>query len=135
MAKTFTADVNAWIQKSEKRMEAVFKTAVQSVANETNRPIPKGGRLPVDTSFLRNSFSGAIGRPPTGPSKQGEGQGNPDDVFLVIAKAKIGETIYLGWSAEYARYMEARYGFRDAAAQNWQKHVRSAVSEAQRRFR
>lgn len=135
MSKSFSAQVNEHIRKSKARMEAVVKTAAQAVVNDASTPVAKGGRMPVDTGFLRNSLSAAIGTMPQGPSDpMVEGQGDLDAVSLVIANMKAGQTLYMGWSAAYSRPMEARYGFRDAAAQKWQQHVNAAVEEAKRRI-
>lgn len=135
MARSFSAQVDRWVTQSRRRTEAVFKTATQAMAEEANRPVGQGGRLPLDTGFLRNSFSGSVGSMPSGPSQRGESQGRAEDIYLVIANARVGETLYLGWTANYAKYMEARNGFRDAAAQRWPRFVAAAVREAKQRIR
>lgn len=133
--KTFSASVSEWTRKSKARTEAVFKTAVQSLAEEANRPVSKGGKVRVDTGFLVNSFSANIGSMPSGPSNRTtDAMGNAGDVMLVIAGASIRDVIYLGWSANYARIRETFDGFRDSAAQQWPKFVRQAVAEAKRRI-
>ncbi|MBN49987.1 MAG: hypothetical protein CMN85_10630 [Spongiibacteraceae bacterium] len=135
MAKSFSAQVDSWILKSRRRTEAVIKTAVQELAEEANKPVSKGGRVRVDTGFLIGSFVGSINSPPTGPSDRATESNGDGDVSLIIANARPGETIYLGWSANYAKYREAYDGFRDAAAQRWPEFVRKAVAEAKRRIR
>ena len=47
--------------------------------------------------------------------------------MLAINKATLGDRIVFGWTAEYARYMEARYGFARAAAINWPNYVNEAA--------
>ena|SRR5690606_56053 len=135
MAKTFSAQVDRWVSSSRARTEAVVKTAIQSLAEEANRPTGQGGRLPLDTGFLRNSFTGQVGSMPSGPSHRGEAMGRAEDVYLVIANMRIGQVLYLGWTANYAKYMEARYAFRDAASQRWPRFVAAAVQEAKARIR
>lgn len=132
--KSFSAQVEAWTKKSKLRTEAVFRTAIQSVANEANTPQTRGGNLPVDTHFLQNSLSAKIGSVPSGSSVQGEPMGDPGDVSLVLAGAKITDLVFVGWTAEYARYMNIRFAFRDLAVQRWQHHVDRATEEAKRRI-
>lgn len=130
-SQSFAAAVDGWVRKSKRRTRAIFQTAVQEVAREANTTIPDGGRLPKDTGFLQNSFSGSLEGPPRGPSDQAtDSPGDFGAVVLIIAEAEIGDSIYLGWSANYARAQEARNGFRDAAAQNWPNYVRKATAEA-----
>lgn len=134
MARSFSANVSAWARKSRLRTTAVFRDAVQRTLRDAQTPIAQGGNMPVDTSFLRNSLGASLAGPPRGPSVQAESQGNPDDVMLVIAGAQLGDVIWAGWTAEYARHMEARYGFRESAVQRWSQHVAAAVREAKARF-
>lgn len=139
---TFSAQIDAQILKCKTRLEAVVRTSLQTLVDQANLEGPsvarpdggRGGRMPVDVGFLMNSIAAAIGSVPSGPSKRSELKGDPDAAAIVIANMKIGETLYIGWTAEYARAMEARYGFRDAAAQKWPQYVAEAVAETKRRI-
>lgn len=125
---SFEAQVTKWARKSESRLEAVFKTAVQDLVEEAQTPQAKGGNMPVDTSFLRNSGQASLNDIPSGES-------NPNNMratALVINRAKIGDRIVFGWTANYAQYMEARYAFMKRAAQNWQAIVNKAARDVQR---
>ncbi len=133
MAKTFAADVRKWVQKSERRATAVFQEAAQRVIAEAQTVQGAGGKLPIDTGFLRASGQASLTGWPTGPSRQDE-QPGAFDYTLVIAGAKIGSVIYWGWTAEYAPFMEERYGFSRSAAQNWQNIVSDVVREAMSRY-
>lgn len=135
MATRFSAQVSTWARKSERRMTAIFRESVQRTINDAQTPVAKGGRMPVDTGFLRNSMTASLSGLPVGPSVRGEGQGNPDDVVLVIAGAKIGDIIWAGWAAEYSPFMESRYGFREAAVQKWPSTVRNVTRDLRARIR
>lgn len=135
MAKTFSGQVDAWVRKSRGRSEAVLKTAVQKTIEQAQTPKGEGGRLPVDTGFLRSSLVGSLDGMPSGPSTPADAPGSPEDVDLVIAGAELGDVIFIGWSARYARVQEAQNGFAEAAAQSWPKHVREAAREAKRRLK
>lgn len=145
MPKTFSAQVDAWVRKSQGRMTAVFQTATQmtiEVAQEVGPSVasanaggeqPTGGLLPVDTGFLRASGQASLNGWPVGPSRPADGQ-REFDVDLVIAGARIGDVIHWGWTAAYARAMEERYGFNRSATGQWRYHVEQAIREAKRRF-
>lgn len=120
---TFEKQVTAWSRKSESRMEAVFKTAVQDMIEDAQLPVDKGGRMRVDTGFLRNSGVAGINKIPEGSSDPA----NMAKVALIINKAKIGDTIYFGWTANYARYRESKDAFMRMAAQKWGRFVKVAA--------
>ena len=125
---SFTEQVNKWTRKSEARMLTVFKTAVQELVEDAQKPIAKGGNMPVDTSFLRNSGQAALNDIPSGDSSES----NMVSVPLVVSRANIGDRVVFGWTANYAQYMEARYAFMRRAAQNWPSHVKKAAADVQR---
>lgn len=139
MAK-FTGKLTAWASKSEARADAVFKTAAQDLANEVRVPKGAGGNMPVLTGNLRRSLMASLTEMPSvkdGPFF------NPDDqITLTIAGAKVGDTIYMGFQAIYARRMEYGFvgedslgrhynqkgnGFVRLAAMNWPSIVRNAA--------
>lgn len=137
----FSADVGAWARKSKKRMLIVFQQSVQDVTDRMQTPVAKGGNLPVDTGFLRASLRGSIGTPVTGylmkdPLKKHYTLVSAQ-YTLTINKAKLGDTIYLVYLANYAWYQEygtqrmAGRGFVRLAAQQWQSIVADNVRKAQ----
>lgn len=123
-------------RKYEVMLEATAKEAAQSLVEEVQTPRPKGGKLPVDTSFLRNSMSGALNSTPSGPATKPAGYTQTDwdasPILLVINRVKIGDRLVLGYTANYAPYMEARYAFVRSAAQNWNQHVDKAARKVRR---
>lgn len=141
MAGKFTAGMTKWAKKSQDRVEAVFKMASQDLANEVRVPKGAGGNMPVDTGNLRRSLMASTSAMPS--VKDGKfDQDNDGQISLVIDNAHLGDTIYLGFQAAYARRME--YGFvgKDAlgrtynqqgngfvrlAAQRWPAIVRAAA--------
>ena len=119
-----------WVAKSQARLDAVWKTAAQDIAREVQTPRAKGGRMPVDTSFLRNSFAANINAKPSGNGNSTYSEG---PVSIVINRAKIGDTVVFGWNTNYAVYMEAKYSFVRHAAQNWQQIVIKAAQKVKTR--
>lgn len=113
------ADMDKWIKQSQVRLDAVVKQSAQDLVNTAQTPRAKGGNMPVVTSFLRNSLMGSTSGMPSGSSSPG----NEQQITLTIFRAKPGDTIYLGYVANYARHMERRYAFVRLAAQQWQDIV------------
>ena len=119
-----------WVAKSEARLNAVWKTAAQDIVREIQTPRAKGGRMPVQTSFLRNSFSADINKTPSGNGNSAYTSG---PISIVINRAKIGDTVVFGFAAQYAIFVEAKYSFVRHAAQNWQQIVIKAAQKVKTR--
>lgn len=138
MPLTFSAQVRQHTAKYRRRMDATFKQSVQDTVEEASEPVAQGGRMRVDTGFLRNSVRAEIGAMPSGPTVN-TGNGGKDsavaDVSLVVAKATLGDIIFVGWSANYARVRNFRDGFLTSAAQNWQANIRKNGQKARRLIR
>ena len=119
-----------WVAKSEARLNAVWKTAAQDIAREMQTPRAKNGRMPVDSGFLRNSFSADVNKTPSGNGNSAYTSG---PISIVINRAKIGDQVVFGWAAQYSIYMEAKYSFVRHAAQNWQQIVNKAAQKVKTR--
>lgn len=140
MAKSkFTASVEDWVKESSEMLLRVTRQSTHDLINEASVPGPskgdptagRGGKLPVDTGFLRASGAASLTGWPQGPGD------NPlkvkyaseteyaasSSVSLNLAKMKLGDTFYFGWTAQYAGKMEMMYGFMISAEQNWQTIV------------
>jgi hypothetical protein len=135
VSDTFAADVAKWALAADGALEAVFKEAVQELAEEMDLllvqsvyaqpPAPSGYKR---TSFLRASL---VASATVMPVLNRENPGVPvtpdlGDVILVINGANIGGTLYLGYTADYAAYVhysangKAGRPWVTMAAQRWQ---------------
>ena len=135
----FQASVNDWVRATEARMTAVFRESAQRTISIAQSYVP------VDTGFLRASVRASIEAmppidPKAAPSSKGARYGySGSDVTLAIAGAGIGDTIYAGWTAAYAAYVEygtahmAPRAFVGRAAQRWQSTVNEVAVEARSR--
>lgn len=86
----------------------------------------KGGRMPIDTGFLRASGQMRLGGMPSGPTRPNSKaigpinpgpasyQGSPT-VVQSLGNFTIGTSIFFGWTAAYANKINLRYGFLDNA--------------------
>jgi HK97 gp10 family phage protein len=118
---TFTAQIKAFTDRAKEKMETVVKQSAQEVFSIAQTPKARGGRMPVDTGFLRNSMVASLNGSTVG--------GGADAYVLAVAGMDLGDTVFAGWTANYARFMEygtsktpANY-FMLSAAQQWQAIV------------
>jgi hypothetical protein len=121
MTDTFTASVESFVETSLLFHTAVLKQSAQDFGEDAQRPTGKGGRMRVDTGFLRNSHvSGLNGS---------TSMSGPDSYVLTIAQMKLGDILNGGWTADYAVHREfgargqAPDFFARGAAQKWQSFV------------
>lgn len=135
MSKSFIAQVDEWVLATRQRMIAVFRTSAQYVIEDVR------DRTPVDTGFLRASWTVSLDgpQPMRSPNPGGDGGFQPQSYSLQIAGADLGSTIYASFVANYAGHVEygargrAGVGMVRLAAQAWPQHVNRAVAEAKAR--
>lgn len=137
----FTAQVDSWVRETQKRLVAVRNRAIELTVEDAQLPRAKGGRMRVDTGFLRASGQMSLGGMPSGPSRK------PDDakpfqyddgntvtpVTLTLIRASLETKIFFGWTASYARPREAKDAFLRLAVQKWPDFVAQATREAKAR--
>lgn len=129
--------IDGIIAATDKRLLALTRQSLQDVINDAQTPVAKGGRMRVDTGFLRASGQPSLNGMPTGPAR-----GDPDGTYtydgasvtLTLAKLEIGQTFFFGWTAAYARYREAYDGFLEIALQKWTKIVERNTEEIRQRI-
>lgn len=137
---SFEADVDRIVVNTEKRMLMVMKQSLLNAINEMQTPVAKGGKMRVDTGFLRASGQASLNGVPNGPSvkptdaAKGQYDWKPAQAETTIGQMQFGSTLFWGWTANYAIYREARDGFAYATIQRWQQIVDGVVAEAKKRF-
>ena len=133
MATSFADQVGAFVAKSQPRMESVFRQSAQDVIEDAQQ------RVNVDTGFLRSSGDAALNKLPVGESVAPEGAGgftwDAGAALAVIAQAQLSDTVVFGWVAQYAPFVESRFGFMRLAAQNWPAIVRRNAQRLERSAR
>jgi hypothetical protein len=124
------ADVEDIVAVLEERMLMLMRQSLQDVINEAQLATKKGGRMRVDTGFLRASGQASLTGMPTGPSRRELTAKNayndgvtPPNVTVQLGDLKIGATFYFGWTANYAKYRELYDGFLEGALMNWSRIV------------
>jgi hypothetical protein len=114
-------------------MNAVFREATQRVVSAAQ------ARIPVDTGFARASVRASLSSmPPTVKAPPGGGAAsyNPGDISAVLAGAKVGDTAFIGWTAEYAGALEfghsqqAPSGFLRVSLEEWPRIVEQVTAQA-----
>lgn len=114
----FVKQIADWADRTEAAMLDITKRSIQDlVENHMQVPRERGGLMPVDTGFLRNSGMAALNAWPVGESDKPEGatrgqfSWDASQLVTVLAALKMGDTLYFGWTAAYARMQELRHGF------------------------
>ena len=123
-------------------MLSVVQGSLRDMTNDMQTPVAKGGRMRVDTGFLRASGRASLTGLPSGRSQKnaaeeaatGKRTGafdtfNGDAVNAVLLDMKLGDTFSFGWVANYAETRERYDGFRDTALQNFQQYVNTNAAK------
>ncbi len=128
MSRQFTAQMQAFADRAKEKLELVVKQSAQDVFDIAQRPVAKGGNMPVDTGTLRNSLTSGL--------NGADGVEAPESYVLIIAGMQLGDVMLGKWTARYARYVEygtqGRAGrfFMLNAAQQWQAIVSRNAEKA-----
>lgn len=142
MSETFSAVIEEWVRKSEKLLVNVTVRALDNMINDMQLSRDKGGRMPVDTGFLRSTGIAALNAMPSGPSEQTEAMRavsgqytgqfdtwNGNQLEAVLVDLKLGDTFFFGWTAVYANAQDTYTGFMSLPVQNWQIYIDDATRE------
>lgn len=130
----FSSFVSDWTTKNEGRMTAVLRQSAQQVSIDVRVPKAKGGNMPVDTGNLRRSL---LASKESMPTLSGDNKAKFTEpgtqITTVIASLKLGENLFLGFQARYARIQEEVNGFVRLTAQRWPQIVAQASRTIQTR--
>lgn len=133
MAKTvkgreYGAHVEKEVIRVKEALLAVFQLSLQKTVNLLRLTVNEGGRLPIRTGNLRRSLLvSAIAMPTVGaPGSEYAGT----ESSLVIMGAKIGDTVYVGFQANYARRLEFGFVGTDSAGRTYAQAGRGFVQYA-----
>lgn len=152
---SFSGQIDEWVKQTQKRMTAVFRESAQRTLSQAQSYVP------VDTGYLRASlrvslqsmpqiekstklksalteagaaFARAAGATPNRSRGAGFFQ-HSGDYVLTIATANIGDTIYAGYTASYAAFVEygtsrtAPQAYVGRAAAQWNATVARVTQE------
>ena len=139
MANKFGSQVRAFTEKAKAMQGVIFRELATNLMEEANTPEGLGGKMPVDTGFLRNSAAASVEGMPS------DGAQAPE---LVFATMQLGQTVWAGWTAKYdmrmehgffggdslgRTYAQAGKGFARAAAQRWDFIVAEVTADVKGR--
>lgn len=131
------ADIEDFVEVCDKRMVALMRQSLSDVIDNAQLAAGKGGRMRVNTGFLRASGQASLTGMPTGPIRgeltepgayrSVDKYSDTVKVALLIGEhsggMKLGDTFYFGWTAAYAQYRELFDGFLEGALQHWHRIV------------
>ncbi len=130
----YAAQVDSWVRETEQRLLAVFRESTQRVASIANNGVP------VDLGFARASIRASTeSMPAIDPAADNKGDAtvtpNFGNITMTIVGARLGQTIYIGWTAayiiplEYGHSQQAPAGFVRIAAAQWSQIVAQVSAE------
>jgi len=126
----FVTQIDKIVVNTEARLLAVARSAIRDVVNDTQKLKTDGGRMPVRTGFLWSSGGSSLNSMPVGAVK-GDKTASYNWVNstfeLDLAKMKLGDVFYWGWTAVYANMQNTRNGFLEFGTDKWEKYVNKAV--------
>lgn len=116
---TFAAQVGEWVTKVKTAQHLIFQQSVQDLVSELNALVP------VDTGFLRASLVGSTVAMPSlsrpNPNRNAVYTIDSQQIELVILGTEPGDTIYLGYTANYGAHVH--YGANGRAGRPWVEMV------------
>lgn len=134
---TFTAQVDAWVLQTTKRMNAVarqstndlIKRASRVASGKTRGGSLKVGYVPRDIGTLAGSLLSTLSGS-TILTQRGE-----NSYQAVISNMEGGDTATFAWTAPYARRLHYEGGWMwvDEAAEHWESIVAANVARAKAR--
>jgi hypothetical protein len=145
MARTtlnFNAAIDDFVRETEERMNAVFRESAQRTISIAQNYL-SGTLVGVQTGFLRASVRVSLSAmPPINEAAYPPKDARPGsfrydgmEVSVALASSKVGDHIYIGWTAAYAEHVHDGTSkmrgrpFSLLAAQQWETTVRAVVAE------
>jgi hypothetical protein len=120
----------------ESALDVVFKESVQELVTQLNALVPR------DTGFLAASLQASTVAVPhlNRPNPGGAHAADVGEIVLVIAGAEAGDTIYLGYTANYGAHVHYGANGRRGrpwvtmVAQRWESIVAAKSAEVRSRL-
>lgn len=141
MAKSFSAKIQQFRDKVDKRLTFVLQNSFQQVMDTAQTPKGDGGNMPVDFNILRGSLVSYVNG-----AQAGKGA---DSYTVAIQGVEWGDEVSSFWTAAYARRMNYGYTgtdslgrtynqagnfYRENAVAGWQGIVSFMAEQAKRQI-
>lgn len=135
----FSVQIDEWTKEALKNIEAVFHESTQRTFSRITQYL-SGELVNVQTGFLRASAQASLESMPAidsaaRPNKGSSYAGNFGGITATIASAKLGGSIYIGWTAAYGPLVHdgtskmSPRPFVSLAAMQWPATVNAVVQE------
>lgn len=139
----FMATVSGATNREIDLLDAGVRESIIEFDRQMSTPYKGGGGdMPIKTGFLRASRRASTEEmAPIDPNAKGWGDDRIDAndsaagaIGAVVAGMKIGDTLRTGFTAVYAPYMEAMFGFVRKTAQRWPQIMKEVFRKQDRRL-
>ena len=134
----FEQQINQFARKYEAKFKAIGRLSVQDTISMAQRVRKQGGRMRIETGFLRASIQAALHGMPQGPNANENSQKYPEgsrvtgeDTSIVLLRWDPNKRtpLFVGWTANYARIRESKDGFLRGSVEKWDQTVFKAVKK------
>lgn len=131
MTRYTFAKLDPWATKTKARMDYTASAATQKVAEEMQRTVAKGGRMPVLSGVLRNSLQTSV---------EGGQVAGGESYNFVAGTMEAGDVARFRYGAEYAAAVnDGRMGregrrFQEGAVDQWPGIVEGVIAAAKARL-
>jgi hypothetical protein len=126
---SFAAAVKDWAEKTEAKLEGVFKLSFEMTVEAVQ------DLTPIKTGFLRNSLTVTIGEiAHIDPQATGKKGARVQVTPAAIASARLGDTLSAGFVAAYARRVEYGFDGTDSLGRSYHQTGRAMVRLGVQRF-
>ena len=137
---SFASDVKRWSGMTKAKADAVYGRAVEKLGEEMTKTRPQGGRVPFLTGNLARSLLAST----EGMPKIQEEPSVGSSLSIVAAGLKMGQPVWLGYQAKYARrvnngfigadslgrvYNQQGAHFVEGAVAEWPRIVSESIKE------
>lgn len=102
MTQGIRAKIRMRTEKAWRNADLIIRQTVQDTIADAQKPTAQGGRMRVDTGFLRNSLATSL--------NGSTALSGADGYIVVVAGMTVSDTLTAGWTASYAIHRE--YGAR-----------------------
>lgn len=129
---SFADDVSTWVEVSKAKADDIYGRAIEKLGEEMTKTRPKGGRVPFKTGNLaRSLLASTVAMPKVSDEIPGG-----SNIGVVAARLKMGDTVWLGYQANYARRQNSGFVGEDSLGRTYNQEgahfVEGAVAEWER---
>lgn len=125
---SFSASVADFVKRAKEAQDAIYRDSVQDVIADAQLDRGNGGRMPVDTGYLRNTMASDL----NGAGMFATDQKN--EISLTLVEMGAGDIAHFAWTADYAMRQELGFVGDDSLGRTYEQGGNYFVTGAAARW-